>query len=95
MNFFANGYDMLVIRWVSLDPGVLIIPFHSRNIPQPGKFKFWARYANAELDQLLEDAESAETQEVKDDLYANSKTYNGSSNFSCNSRSSTNSCIQS
>ena len=67
---FANDYDMLVIRWVSLDPGVLIIPFHSRNIPQPGKFKFnWARYANAELDQLLEDAESAETQEVKDDLY--------------------------
>jgi peptide/nickel transport system substrate-binding protein len=67
---FANGYDMLVIRWVSLDPGVLIIPFHSRNIPEPGKFKFnWARYANAELDQLLEDAESAETQENKDDLY--------------------------
>ena len=67
---FANGYDMLVIRWVSLDPGVLIIPFHSRNIPEPGKFKFnWARYANPELDQLLEDAESAETQETKDDLY--------------------------
>ena len=67
---FANGYDMLVIRWVSLDPGVLIIPFHSRNIPEPGKFKFnWARYANSGLDQLLEDAESAETQETKDDLY--------------------------
>ena len=48
----------------------MIIPFHSRNIPEPGKFKFnWARYANPELDQLLEDAESAETQETKDDLY--------------------------
>ncbi len=67
---FANGYDMLVIRWVSLDPGVLIIPFHSRNIPKPGKFKFnWSRYSTPELDQLLEDAESAETQETKDDLY--------------------------
>ena len=40
------------------------------NDRKTGKFKFnWARYANAELDQLLEDAESAETQEVKDDLY--------------------------
>ena len=67
---FANGYDMLVIRWVSLDPGVLIIPFHSRNIPEPGKFKFnWSRYSTAALDKLLEDAESAETQETKDDLY--------------------------
>jgi peptide/nickel transport system substrate-binding protein len=67
---FANGYDMMVIRWVSLDPGVLIIPFHSRNIPAPGKFKFnWSRYSTPELDQLLEDAESAETQETKDDLY--------------------------
>ena len=67
---FANGYDMLVIRWVSLDPGVLIIPFHSRNIPKPGKFKFnWSRYSTPELDQLLENAESAETQETKDDLY--------------------------
>ena len=67
---FANGYDMLVIRWVSLDPGVLIIPFHSRNIPKPGKFKFnWSRYSTPELDKLLEDAESAETQATKDDLY--------------------------
>lgn len=67
---FANGYDMLVIRWVSLDPGVLIIPFHSRNIPEPGKFKFnWSRYSTPALDKLLEDAESAETQETKDDLY--------------------------
>ena len=67
---FANDYDMMVIRWVSLDPGVLIIPFHSRNIPAPGKFKFnWSRYSSPELDQLLEDAESAETQETKDDLY--------------------------
>ena len=67
---FANDYDMLVIRWVSNDPGVLSIPFHSRNIPEPGRFKFnWARYANADLDQMLEDAESAGTADERDALY--------------------------
>ena len=50
---FANDYDVLVIRWVSNDPGVLIIPFHTRNIPEPGSFKFnWARNSDAELDAL-------------------------------------------
>ena len=68
---FANDYDMLVIRWVSNDPGVLSIPFHSRNIVEPGKFKFnWARYADAGMDQMLEDAESAGTAEERDELYA-------------------------
>ena len=67
---FANDYDMLVIRWVSNDPGVLSIPFHSRNIVEPGKFKFnWARYADPGMDKLLEDAESAATAEARDELY--------------------------
>ncbi len=67
---FANDYDMLVIRWVSNDPGVLSIPFHSRNIVEPGKFKFnWARYADDGLDKLLEDAESAATPDDRDKLY--------------------------
>ncbi len=68
---FANDYDMLVIRWVSNDPGVLSIPFHSRNIVEPGKFKFnWARYADAGMDQMLEDAESAGTADERNKLYA-------------------------
>jgi peptide/nickel transport system substrate-binding protein len=67
---FANDYDILVIRWVSNDPGVLIIPFHSRNIPTPGNFKFnWARFADAELDQQLEDAEAATSDEERGALY--------------------------
>ena len=67
---FANDYDMLVIRWVSNDPGVLSIPFHSRNIVEPGKFKFnWARYADAGMDEMLEDAESAGTAQERDRLY--------------------------
>ena len=67
---FANDYDMLVIRWVSNDPGVLSIPFHSRNIVEPGRFKFnWARYADAGMDRMLEDAESAATAKERDELY--------------------------
>ena len=67
---FANDYDMLVIRWVSNDPGVLSIPFHSRNIVEPGKFKFnWARYADEGMDQMLEDAESAGTADERNKLY--------------------------
>ncbi len=67
---FANDYDILVIRWVSNDPGVLIIPFHSRNIPEPGSFKFnWARWSDPELDKLLEDAEAATTANERTALY--------------------------
>ena len=67
---FANDYDMLVIRWVSNDPGVLAIPFHSRNLVKPGQFKFnWAHYDNPEMDKMLEDAASAPTEEERDRLY--------------------------
>jgi peptide/nickel transport system substrate-binding protein len=66
----ANDYDLLVIRWVSNDPSVLSIPFHSRNIPQPGKFKFnWARWNEVELDQLLEAGETAETVQKRQEIY--------------------------
>ena len=67
---FANDYDLLVIRWVSNDPGVLSIPFHSRNIVEPGKFKFnWSHYADPAMDKLLTKAESAGTAEERDELY--------------------------
>ena len=67
---FANNYDVLVIRWVSNDPGVLIIPFHSRNIPEPGIFKFnWSRIDDPVLDQLLEDAEAATSPDERAALY--------------------------
>ena len=67
---FANDYDTLVIRWVSNDPGVLIIPFHTRNIPEPGKFAFnWARWDDPTLNQLLEDAESASSPDERAALY--------------------------
>jgi peptide/nickel transport system substrate-binding protein len=67
---FANDYDVLVIRWVSNDPGVLIIPFHTRNIPEPGQFKFnWARHSDPELDALLEAAEVARSPEERRALY--------------------------
>lgn len=67
---FANDYDVLVIRWVSNDPGVLIIPFHTRNIPAPGAFKFnWARYSDPALDALLEAGESASSPEERAQIY--------------------------
>jgi peptide/nickel transport system substrate-binding protein len=50
-----NGqYNIGEIRWVAVDPSVLDIPFNSRNIPAPGKFKFnWSRYGSPQLDQML------------------------------------------
>ena len=55
---FANGYDLLPIRWVNNYAAVLNIPFTTANIPEPGKFKFnWMRYSDPKLDKLLADAE--------------------------------------
>jgi peptide/nickel transport system substrate-binding protein len=55
-----NNYDVLAIRWVLNDPAVLAIPFHTRNIPEPGKFKFnWSRYSDKKLDTLLDNGAAA------------------------------------
>lgn len=67
----SNGYDAAGIRWVHNDPAVLRIPFHSQNIPEPGKFKFnWMRWANPELDETLAAAAAAGSAEERQDLYA-------------------------
>lgn len=66
----ANEYEMAVIRWVSNDPGVLAIPFHSSNIPEPGKFKFnWSRIADPAMDKMLADASAAPTAAERMRLY--------------------------
>jgi peptide/nickel transport system substrate-binding protein len=66
----TNQYDMAVVRWVSNDPGVLRIPFHSSNIPEPGKFKFnWSRVNDPALDALIERAAAARTAEERNTLY--------------------------
>lgn len=58
----SNGYDMGGIRWVMNDPAVLRIPFHSTNIPGPGKFKFnWMHWASPELDAAIDKAAAAAT----------------------------------
>jgi peptide/nickel transport system substrate-binding protein len=55
-----NEYTLGAIRWVAVDPSVLGIPFYSRNIPAPGKFKFnWARFGSPELDRLIIEADGA------------------------------------
>jgi len=52
-------YNMGEIRWVAVDPSVLDIPFFSRNVPAPGKFKFnWSRYGSPELDRILRQADA-------------------------------------
>ncbi|MGQ0572287.1 MAG: ABC transporter substrate-binding protein [Armatimonadota bacterium] len=49
-----NEYQVGAIRWVAVDPSVIGIPFYSRNIPAPGKFKFnWSRFGSPELDRLI------------------------------------------
>jgi peptide/nickel transport system substrate-binding protein len=51
-------YNIGEIRWVAVDPSVLDIPFSSRNIPAPGKFKFnWSRFGSPELDRMLRQAD--------------------------------------
>ncbi|UFN48466.1 ABC transporter substrate-binding protein [Roseomonas sp. OT10] len=50
----ANTYDMLPLRWINADPSLLEIPFNSRNIPQPGRYRFnLSRTADPVLDELL------------------------------------------
>ncbi len=66
----TNQYDVAVIRWVSTDPGVLRIPFHSSNIPEPGRFKFnWSRVADPALDALIARAATATTIEERNAAY--------------------------
>lgn len=66
----TNQYEMAVMRWVSNDPGILRVPFHSSNIPEPGKFKFnWARVNDPALDGLIERAAAATTAAERTALY--------------------------
>jgi peptide/nickel transport system substrate-binding protein len=72
----SNEYDMGAIQWVSNDPSVLYIPFHSSNIPGPGKFKFnWMHKDSDELDGLLEEVTSATTPEETDRMYGEIQKY--------------------
>ncbi len=65
-----NQYEMGVLRWVSNSPGVLRIPFHSTNIPEPGKFKFnWGRISDPALDAMIERAGAAKTPDERNRLY--------------------------
>jgi len=53
-----SQYNVGEIRWVAVDPSVLDIPFSSRNVPAPGKFKFnWSRFGSPELDRILREAD--------------------------------------
>ncbi len=53
-----SQYNVGEIRWVAVDPSVLDIPFSSRNVPAPGKFKFnWSRFGSPELDRMLRSAD--------------------------------------
>jgi peptide/nickel transport system substrate-binding protein len=66
----SNQYDAGAIRWVMNDAAALRIPFHSSNIPGPGKFKFnWMHWASPDLDAMLAKAESAATIEDRAKIY--------------------------
>lgn len=67
----ANDFDMGEIRWVFNSPSVLVIPFSSDNIPEPGKFKFnWMHWNEPQLDQLLQEAGMATTDDEVTRIYA-------------------------
>ena len=55
-----NQYEAGLVRWVAVDPVVLLVLYHSSNIPAPGYFKFnWSRINSPQLDNLLAEAEAA------------------------------------
>ena len=71
---FANAYDMLPLRWINADPSLLEIPFHSRNIPEPGRYKFnWSRVADPELDRVLEQGAGVVDPARRNELYADAQ----------------------
>lgn len=71
---FANAYDILPLHQISADPSLLEIPFHSRNIPRPGYYKFnWPRVTDPELDSLLERGAGAADPADRARLYADAQ----------------------
>jgi peptide/nickel transport system substrate-binding protein len=69
-DILSNNYDVLVIRWVLNDPGVLSIPFHTKNIPEPGKFKFnWSRLSDKKLDTVLDNGATARSNIERAGIY--------------------------
>ncbi|MHA3977024.1 ABC transporter substrate-binding protein [Halovulum sp. GXIMD14794] len=70
----ANEYHMGEIRWVFNSPSVLVIPFSSTNIPEPGKFKFnWMRWNEPKLDETLQMAAMATSADEVTQLYADAQ----------------------
>jgi peptide/nickel transport system substrate-binding protein len=52
---FTNTHEINPLRWINADPSLLEIMFHSRNIPEQGRFRFnLGRLVDPELDKLLE-----------------------------------------
>jgi peptide/nickel transport system substrate-binding protein len=52
-----NQYNIGGIRWVAVDPSVMSVMLHSRNIPAPGKYAFnWSHYNSEQMDRLLAQA---------------------------------------
>jgi peptide/nickel transport system substrate-binding protein len=54
-----NQYNIGGIRWVAVDPSVMSVMLHSRNIPAPGKYAFnWSRFSSEQMDRLLARADA-------------------------------------
>lgn len=52
---FTNAHEINPLRWINADPSLLEIQFHTRNIPEPGRFRFnLGRLSDPSLDKLLE-----------------------------------------
>lgn len=67
-----NG--IMPLRFISGDPSVLEIMFHSRNIPAPSYHKFnYGRLNNPALDKLMEDAASQGDPARRDAMYADAQ----------------------
>jgi len=66
-----NTYDAQPLRWISADPSLMEIMFHSRNMPRSDLFKFnWARVSDPALDALLEKGTTVVDPDARNAVYA-------------------------
>jgi peptide/nickel transport system substrate-binding protein len=71
---FTNTHEINPLRWINADPSLLEIMFHSRNLPEPGRFRFnLGRHVDPELDKLLEQGAGEVDSAKRNAIYADAQ----------------------
>jgi len=71
---FTNTHEINPLRWINADPSLLEIMFHSRNIPEQGRFRFnLGRLVDPALDKVLEQGAGEVDPTKRTALYADAQ----------------------